>query len=89
MIHDLSIACAGAILFGYLVIAFFFFRFWQQTRARLFVCFAAAFLILAVERAMMLTVVVEPIHRPLIYCTRLVAFLVIAWAIWDANRKRA
>ena len=88
MIHDLSIACAGAVLFGYLVISLFFFRYWRQTRARLFACFAAAFLILAIERAMMLTVRVEPIHLPLIYCTRLVAFLVIAGAIWDANRSR-
>jgi len=43
---------------------------------------------LAAERAMILTEVVELIHRPLIYLTRLLAFLVIAWAIWDTNRKR-
>ena len=88
MIHDLSIACSGAVLFGYAVVGLFFCRFWCQTRARLFGYFAAAFFILALERVMMLTVVIEPIHRPLIYCTRLVAFLVIAWAIWDANRAR-
>jgi hypothetical protein len=88
MIHDLSMACSGAVFFGYVVIGLFFWRFWRQTRARLFGYFAAAFFILALERVMMLTVAVEPIHLPLIYCTRLFAFLVIAWAIWDANRKQ-
>lgn len=89
MIQELSIACAGAVLFGFVVIGLFFFRFWRQTRARLFACFGVAFLILALERAMMLTEVIEPIHQPWIYCTRLVAFLVIAWAIWDMNRLRS
>jgi hypothetical protein len=87
MTQNLSIACSGAVLFGYLIIALFFLRFWRQTGARLFACFALAFVILAIERAMMVMVVVEPIHLPLVYCTRLVAFLVIAWAIWDTNRR--
>ncbi len=88
MIDKLSIAFAGAIVFGYVIIGLFFCRFWQQTRARLFAYFAAAFFILALERVMINTLDFEPIHRPLIYCTRLVAFLVIAWAIWDANRSK-
>ena len=88
MIHNLSIACAGAVIFGYIVVSLFFCRFWRQTGVRLFGAFAVAFLILALEGAMILTVVAEPIHQPLIYSTRLVAFLVIAWAIWDTNRSR-
>jgi hypothetical protein len=89
MIRDLTIACAGAVLFGYIVISLFFWRFWRQTRALLFACFAVAFLILAVERALMLTTVADPIHQPLIYFTRLVAFLVIIWGIWATNRRRS
>jgi hypothetical protein len=88
MIHHLSIACAGAVFFGYVVVGLFFCRFWRQTGARLFAAFALAFFILAIERAMMLAFSTEPINLPLIYITRLVAFLVIAWAIWDANRSR-
>lgn len=88
MMHNLSLACSGAVFFGYVVISLFFCRYWRQTGMRLFAAFAVAFLILALERVMILTVDVEPIHRPLIYLTRLVAFLVIAWAIWDANHKR-
>lgn len=89
MIRDLTIACAGAVLFGYIVVALFFWRFWRQTRAPLFACFGVAFLILAVERAMMLTAVAEPIHLPLVYFTRLVAFLVIIGGIWATNRRRS
>jgi hypothetical protein len=87
--HDLSIALAGGILLGYLVIALFFLRFWRQTRARLFLCFAVAFLILAFERLMLLAGPTELVHLPLFYGTRLIAFLVIAWAIWDQNRLRS
>jgi hypothetical protein len=89
MIQNLSIACSGAVFFGYVVVALFFLRFWRQTGARLFACFAIAFVILAIERVMMVVLVIEPIHQPLVYCTRLVAFLVIAWAIWDANRRHS
>ena len=87
MTSNLSIASAGAVLFGYIIVAVFFLRFWRQTRARFFGWFAIAFAILAVERAIIITIDMEPIHEPLIYCTRLVAFLVIAWAILDTNRR--
>jgi hypothetical protein len=89
MIRDLTIACAGAVFFGYLLIALFFWRFWRRTRASLFVHFAAAFFILAVERAMILTAVADRGHQPLVYFTRLVAFLVIIWGIWTTNRRRS
>ncbi len=86
MIQKLTIACTGAVFFGYIIVGLFFFRFWRQTCLRLFAAFSVAFFILALERAMMLTAVVEPIRLPLIYSTRLVAFLIIAWAIWDTSR---
>lgn len=89
MIHHLTVATSGAVFFGYVIIALFFCRFWRQTGARLFAAFSAAFLILAIERVMILTFVAEPINVPWIYSTRLLAFLVIAWAIWDMNRRRS
>lgn len=88
MINELSAALSGANLLGCAVIGLFFLRFWRQTRERLFACFAVSFFILAAERAIILTVVPEIRHHPLFYCTRLVAFLVLAWAIWDRNRHR-
>jgi hypothetical protein len=88
MIQNLSIACSGVVLFGYVVIGLFFYRFWHRTGARLFAAFALAFFVLALERGMLLTEAVERIHEPLIYLTRLCSFLIIAWAIWDTSRRR-
>ena len=87
MISHLGVASAGAIIFGYVVVALFFWRFWRQTRARLFAAFAIAFVILALERAAILIAVADPIDEPLVYLTRLVAFLIIIWGIWHANRS--
>ena len=85
--HELSLVLSGAIICGYAVVALFFLRFWRQTRERLFVWFAVAFAFLAAERAL-LVVPGSWAHQPTIYCTRLVAFLMIAGAIWDRNRAR-
>ena len=89
MMFNLTLASAGAVLFGYIIVALFFWRFWRQTRARLFAAFAVAFLILALERAAILTAVADPIHEPIVYLTRLTAFLIIIWGIWDANRSKS
>lgn len=86
--HDLSLALTGAVILGYVMIGLFFLRFWRQSRERLFSCFAISFFILALERVMLLAAPFEWVHEPQFYCTRLVAFLVIAWAIWDKNRPR-
>ncbi len=88
MNSSLTLAAAGAVLFGYLVLAVFFFRFWRRLRARLFAAFAIAFVILALERGAILIAVADPIEEPAVYLTRLVAFLVIVWGIWDTNRAR-
>lgn len=88
MMENLSTALSGAILMACAVIALFFFRFWRRTGERLFGWFATAFLLLVFERVIILTVVPEISHHPLFYCTRLVAFLCIVWAIWDKNRSR-
>lgn len=88
MIRDLSLALSGAILMACAVIALFFFRFWRRTGERLFGWFATAFALLMLERVIIVTVTPEISHHPLFYCTRLVAFLCIAGAIWDKNRGR-
>ena len=85
--NELSLALAGAVVFGYLVIALFFLRFWRQTHQRLFVWFAIAFSLLALERVLLLLEPFAWVHQPQFYCTRLIAFLMIACAIWDKNRS--
>lgn len=87
-LYHASTALSGAIMLGHLVIAAFFWRYWIKTRERLFVFFTIAFLLLALERlALMAGSGIEAPDRPLIYVTRLIAFLVIIIAIWDANRR--
>ncbi|HXI13745.1 MAG TPA: DUF5985 family protein [Thermoanaerobaculia bacterium] len=78
---------SGVLIAGYLVIALFFLRFWSQSRDRLFLMFAGAFGILAVQRlAIALTrEVIE--HQAPLYLLRLAAFMVIIIAIIDKNRR--
>ena len=45
---------AGAVTLGFFVAAAFFLRFWRRTHDRLFLAFAAAFVLLAVCVSMML-----------------------------------
>ncbi len=67
-------------------IAAFFFRFWKETRDRLFGIFGAAFCMLAVQRFVLSTTGDEAGHV-LIYGLRLAAFVLILYAIWDKNRQ--
>ena len=78
---------SGFLVAGYLVAALFFLRFWTQSRDRLFAMFAAAFVLLAIQR-LALTVSGAPIEQPtLFYVLRLLAFAVFAFAIIDKNRR--
>ena len=83
----LAALIAGALAAGYLVAGLFFARFWSRTRDRLFVMFAMAFWLLAIQR---ITIVLSDRWledaTPL-YVLRLVAFLLILVAIIDKNRQ--
>jgi hypothetical protein len=79
---------SGAILMGYLVAGLFFLRFWRDTRDRLFLIFAVAFVILGAQRlALILTREMLETQTGL-YVVRLFAFLLILGAIIDKNRSR-
>jgi hypothetical protein len=73
---------SGLLVTGYCVIGLFFLRFWRQSRDSLFGWFASAFFLLAVQRV--LIAVWEP-SLPL-YFARLLAFVLILWAIIEKNR---
>lgn len=84
--NALNAVFSGVLLMGYAVSGLFFLRFWKETKDRLFGIFAAAFFILAFQR---LAVAVLPEHEQdpvLIYSIRLLAFVLILWAIIDKNR---
>lgn len=78
---------SGMVIMGYLVATVFFLKFWRSTRESLFRIFAAAFLLLAIQRiALALTTeTVEDVTY--LFVIRLIAYLLIAVAIIVKNRS--
>ena len=80
----MSAFVAGALMMGYLVIALFFLRFSRESGDRLFAIFATAFFLMAVQRYALFYY--GEVGDAWVYGLRLVAFLLILFAIIDKNR---
>lgn len=78
---------SGMLTMGYLVATVFFTKFWWQSRDRLFLLFAAAFGLLAVQR-FALIFATDLLGDSWTFLIRLAAFLVILYAIVAKNRER-
>jgi hypothetical protein len=78
----------GATAMASVAIAVFFLRFWRDTRDRLFLLFAIAFTLQAVNRLALATIDVTAENVPYLYSLRLVVFGLIAFAVLDKNRSR-
>jgi hypothetical protein len=78
---------SGALAAGTLAAALFFLKFWRQTADRLFAFFAAAFVLLAVNAVALGLTDTTSEFRVALYGIRLIAFLVILYAIYDKNRS--
>jgi len=76
----------GMLAMGYLVAATFFLRYWRRTRERLFVIFAVALVILALQRALLAANLAIIEDQTWYYGLRLLAFVLILFAIIDTNR---
>ncbi len=76
----------GAVAMACLASALFFLRFWKQSRDRLFSFFSLAFVLMAVNAVAAALLDVADERRHFIYVVRLIAFLLILYAIWDKNR---
>lgn len=76
----------GVATAGFLMAGIFFLRFWTKTRDQLFGAFAAAFFLLAVERAVLFFTYGDQPHSAF-YLLRLAAFLIIGYAIVRKNRE--
>ncbi|MDB5689030.1 MAG: hypothetical protein JWL91_906 [Sphingomonas bacterium] len=76
----------GAVTFGFAAAALFFLRFWTRTRDELFLAFAAAFLLLAIQAGFALAVI-DVEDRAWIYLIRLAAFMLIIVAIIRTNTR--
>lgn len=78
----------GLLAGGYAVAALFFLKFWTGTRDRLFLMFAAAFALLAVQRVLAVATLNWFGESVWLYAIRLAAFVIILVAIVDKNRAR-
>ena len=77
---------SGALIFAYLIAAVYFVRFWRRTEDRLFLHFAVAFWLFALNQ---LVVALPPLRRGTNgyeYLLRVLGFLLILIAIVDKNR---
>jgi alpha-D-ribose 1-methylphosphonate 5-triphosphate synthase subunit PhnI len=76
---------AGAVTLGYAVAAVFFLRFWRKTADRLFMSFALAFTLLAVNQVLAAILEAGDERTPYVYGLRVLGFLLILWAIVEKN----
>ncbi|MCP3168831.1 DUF5985 family protein [Myxococcus qinghaiensis] len=76
----------GAAAMGWMACALFFLRFWKQSHERLFGFFALAFTLLGANSVASALMESMDERRYYLYVARLVAFLIILYAIWDKNR---
>ena len=87
--NQLDIFLSGSIMSGSFVIGLFFFKFWNKFKDRLFLYFAISFWILTLTR--LLTAIFDGSSKPrttIFYVLRLIAFLIILFAIFDKNRQK-
>lgn len=75
----------GAIVFGYALIGLFFLKFWKRTRDAFFGYFAFAFFVLGIGRVIEAIVRTQEADTPAVYLFRLLAFVIIVFAIMHKN----
>jgi uncharacterized membrane protein HdeD (DUF308 family) len=78
----------GATALGCCAIALFFLRFWRDTADRLFLIFAVAFGVFAVNRILLSVLDDQSEARTAVYLARAIAFGLIALAVVDKNWPR-
>ena len=76
----------GAVAMGCAVAGLYFLKFWIKTHDRLFALFGVAFWILALNRVALSALSHGSDAHIVCYIIRLVAFLIILFAIVDKNR---
>ena len=76
---------AGALTLAYVIAAVYFVHFWNRTADRLFLAFAAAFALLALNQVMVFVLGVEDERYNYAYILRVLGFILILAAIVDKN----
>jgi len=77
---------SGLLASGYAVAALFFAKFWHRTGDRLFAFFSASFALLFIQRLLLAWAASGDFEAGWLYVLRLLAFVLILFAIVDKNR---
>jgi Family of unknown function (DUF5985) len=75
----------GAVTLGYFTAGALFLRFWRRTRDRLFLAFATAFGLLALNQLIATLLEAADEGTVYAYALRVLGFVLILWAIIDKN----
>ena len=76
---------AGALTLAYVVASVYFVHFWKRTADRLFLAFAAAFALLALNQVTVFVLGVADERYNYAYILRVLGFILILAAIVDKN----
>ncbi|WP_332659125.1 DUF5985 family protein [Brevundimonas sp.] len=76
----------GAVIMGNVIAALFFLKFWRRTDDRLFLAFAAAFLLMGLVPLLTTLMQVPREEQSPFYLIRLAAFVIIICAIVGKSR---
>lgn len=83
----LNVMMLGAIAMANVVAGMFFLRFWRQSRDRFFLLLATSFFVETVNRVGLALQPNPSDGVPVLYCVRLLAYVLILVAIADKNRS--
>ena len=78
---------AGAVTFGHVIAALFFLRFWRRTTDRLFLAFAVAFALLALNQGLAQWLGAADERVAYTYLLRVLGFFLILGGIVDKNLR--
>jgi hypothetical protein len=81
----MTIFFSGMVTMGFLVAALFFVRFWRRTDDSLFAAFALAFLLFALNQALVTGIETSRDEKALVYLLRLAGFGLIILSIAHKN----
>jgi hypothetical protein len=76
---------AGAVTLAYIVASMYFVHFWRRTADRLFLAFAVAFALLALNQLTVFALGIDDERYNYAYILRVLGFVLILLAIVDKN----
>ncbi|MGE5953273.1 MAG: DUF5985 family protein [Qipengyuania vulgaris] len=79
---------SGAVVMAFAIACLLFLKYYRRTREKLFLTFAASFLLLSINYAWLALTQIPVEERSPLYFVRLLAFSLIIFAIFQSNRDK-